>query len=117
MLTGRIVLSNKKRNLRKYSVVFLKHFPKKKIFGGLCINLHCIFGVVGKDIMYLLTLNNKIKSADFLNVICFVFEQSIVFHNAVIQNVFDLYYFKTSPMCIFNAVKKQSGIGYIVLLR
>ena len=28
------VLSNKKRNLRKYSVVFLKHFPKKKVFGG-----------------------------------------------------------------------------------
>ena len=29
-----IVLSNKKRNLRKYSVAFLKHFPKKKVFGG-----------------------------------------------------------------------------------
>ena len=24
----------KKRNLRKYSAVFLKHFPKKKVFGG-----------------------------------------------------------------------------------
>ena len=30
LLNERIVLSNKKRNLRKYSVVFLKHFPKKK---------------------------------------------------------------------------------------
>ena len=30
LLTGRIVLSNKKRNLRKYSEVFFKHFPKKK---------------------------------------------------------------------------------------
>ena len=28
LLTGRIILSNKKRNLRKYSAVFLKHFPK-----------------------------------------------------------------------------------------
>ena len=33
LLTGRIVLSNKKRNLIKYSVVFFKHFPKKKSFG------------------------------------------------------------------------------------
>ena len=36
------VLSNKKRNLRKYSVVFLKYFPKKKkkkikLFSGPCI--------------------------------------------------------------------------------
>ena len=30
-------ISNKKRNLRKYSVVFLKHFPKQKVFGGPCI--------------------------------------------------------------------------------
>ena len=39
LLTGRIVLSNKKRNLKKYSVVFfLKQFPKKKkLFGGSCI--------------------------------------------------------------------------------
>ena len=34
LLTGMIVLSNKNRNLKKYSVVFLKHFPKKKVFGG-----------------------------------------------------------------------------------
>ena len=37
LLTGRIVLSNKKSNLRKYSPGFLKHFPKKKVFGGPCI--------------------------------------------------------------------------------
>ena len=30
LLTGRIVFSNKKRNLRKYSVVFFKAFSKKK---------------------------------------------------------------------------------------
>ena len=36
LLTGRIVLSNKKRNLRKYSVVFLRHFPKKKLFNEPC---------------------------------------------------------------------------------
>ena len=38
LLTGRIVLSNKKRNLRRYSVVcFFKDFPKKNVFGGPCI--------------------------------------------------------------------------------
>ena len=31
LLTGRIVLSSKKRDLRKYSVFFFKHFPKKKV--------------------------------------------------------------------------------------
>ena len=34
LLTGRIVLSNKKRNFKKYSVVWFEHFPKKKIYGG-----------------------------------------------------------------------------------
>ena len=39
LLTGRILLSNKERNLRKYSVVFFKSFSKKKkkLFGGPCI--------------------------------------------------------------------------------
>ena len=37
LLTERIVLSNKKRNLRKFSVVFLSIFHKKKVFGGPCI--------------------------------------------------------------------------------
>ena len=33
-----ILLSNKKRNLRKYSVAFLKHFQKKLLFfGGPCM--------------------------------------------------------------------------------
>ena len=32
LLTERIVLSNKKRNLRKYSVVFFKAFKKKKTY-------------------------------------------------------------------------------------
>ena len=27
--------------------------------------------------------------------------------------VYNVFYFKTSSMCIFNAVKKQSGIGFI----
>ena len=43
-----------------------------------------------------------------------MFEQSIVFHKAAIQNVYNVYCYKMSPMCIFNAVKKQSGIGFIV---
>ena len=39
LLTGRIILSNKKSNLRKYSVFFFKHFPKKKmVLGGPCIS-------------------------------------------------------------------------------
>ena len=45
---------------------------------------------------------------------CFVCEQSIVFHKAAIQNVYNVYYFKTSSMGIFNAVKKLSGIGFMV---
>ena len=52
--------------------------------------------------------------ADFQNVSCFVFEQSIMFLKAAVQNIYNVYYFKTSSMCIFNAVKKQSGIGFIV---
>ena len=43
-----------------------------------------------------------------------MFEQSIVFHKAAVLNVYNVFYFKTSSMCIFKAVKKQSGIGFIV---
>ena len=32
LLTGRIVLSNKRRNLKKYLVDFFKAFSKKKVF-------------------------------------------------------------------------------------
>ena len=39
LLTAMIILSNKKRNLRKYSVVFLKYFSKKKVFVGPYISL------------------------------------------------------------------------------
>ena len=39
LLSGRIVLSNKKRNFRKYSAVFFKHFPKKGIWRTLNLNL------------------------------------------------------------------------------
>ena len=52
--------------------------------------------------------------ADFQNVSCFVFEQSIMFHKAPIQNIYNVYYFKTSWMCIFDAIIKQSGIEFIV---
>ena len=53
------------------------------------------------------------KQAAFQNISCFVFQQSIVFHNAAVQHIYNVFYFKTSSMCIFNAVKKQSGIGFI----
>ena len=33
---------------------------------------------------------------------------------AAIQNVYNVYYFETSSMCIFNAIKKQSDIEIIV---
>ena len=37
LLNERIVLSNKKRNLRKYSLVFLSILQKNEVFGGPCI--------------------------------------------------------------------------------
>ena len=52
--------------------------------------------------------------AVFQNISCFVLAQSIVFHNAAVQNIYNVFYLETSSMCIFNAVKKQSGIGFIV---
>ena len=52
--------------------------------------------------------------AAYQNVSCFVFEQNIVFHNAAVQNIYNVFYFRTSSMCIFNAVKKQSGNRFIV---
>ena len=56
--------------------------------------------------------NVSIQSlAALQNIFCFVFEQSIMFHN--VQNIYNVFYFKTSSMCIFNAVKKQSGIAFI----
>ena len=53
------------------------------------------------------------SKADFQNVSCFVFELSIVFYKAAIQNVYNVYYFKMASMCIFNAVKVHLG-GFIV---
>ena len=54
--------------------------------------------------------------ADFQNVNCFVFEQSTrtVYHKATVQNIYNVYYYKTSLMCIFNVVKMLSSIGFIV---
>ena len=44
LLTGILILSNKKRNLRKYSVVFLKHFPKKKRYlaNPVYVRMHAV---------------------------------------------------------------------------
>ena len=39
--------------------------------------------------------------ADFQNVNSFVIEQSIVFHKAAVQNIYNVYYIKTPSMCIF----------------
>ena len=61
LLTGRIVLSNKKRNLRKYSVVVLKAFSKKKVFGGVCTHF-LICCLKGKQFYFAnLTLIGKIS--------------------------------------------------------
>ena len=54
------------------------------------------------------------RESDFKNVNCFVFEKGIVFHKASVQNIYNVYYFKTLSMCIFNTVEIQSGIGFIV---
>ena len=43
-----------------------------------------------------------------------MFEQSIVYHNAAVRNIYNVYIQKTSSMQIFNAVKKQSGVVFIV---
>ena len=48
------------------------------------------------------------------DVSCFVFEQSIMLHKAALQNVYNVLYFKTSSVCIFNVIKKKSGIRFIV---
>ena len=53
--------------------------------------------------------------ANFQNVNCFVFQQSIVFHKGAVQNINNVVSFKTSSMCIFNLIKKQSGSGVIVV--
>ena len=45
LLAGRIVLSNKIRNLRKYSVVFLRHFRKERYLADP------LFKSVGKCLM------------------------------------------------------------------
>ena len=37
-----------------------------------------------------------------------------MFYTAAVHNIYNVYYFKTPSMCIFNAFKKQSGIGFIV---
>ena len=50
----------------------------------------------------------KLLWAAFQNVTCFVFEQSIVFLNAAVQNIYNVFHFKTYSMCIFNAVKQIS---------
>ena len=52
--------------------------------------------------------------AAFQNISYFVFEQSIVFLNAAVQTMYNVFYFKTLSMCICKAVKKQLGIGFMV---
>ena len=55
----------------------------------------------------------KIK-ANFQNVNCFVFEQSKVFYKAPLQNVYNVNYFKTPSMCIFNTIKNELRIVFMV---
>ena len=38
----------------------------------------------------------------------------IVFQKAAVQNIYNVFYFKTSSMCILNTIKKQSGLRFIV---
>ena len=39
---------------------------------------------------------------------------ALCLNKAAVQNIYNVYYFKTSSMCIFNAVNMKSGIGFIV---
>ena len=77
--------------------------------------MHCLV-TLHIYIMYICIVLNGISFCQeyvtFQNVSCFEFEQSV--QNAGVQNIYNVFYFKTSSMCIFNAVKKQSGIGFIV---
>ena len=43
----------------------------------------------------------------FQNVSCFVFEQGMVFHNAAVQIIYNVFH---DLMCIFNAIKKKTYI-------
>ena len=74
--------------------------------------IYKIYTYIGLLIKCFLSWNINKTEADFQNVNCFVFEQSIVFHKAAVRNIYNVFYFKTSSMCIFNAVKKQSGMGF-----
>ena len=56
----------------------------------------------------------RIITAAFQNVNCFVFEQSILFHNAAVQNIYNVFYFKMWSTYVFNTVNKQSDNGFIV---
>ena len=47
----------------------------------------------------------------FQNVSCFEFEQGMVFHNAAVQNIYNVFH---DLMYIFNAIKKQSVKGFTV---
>ena len=57
---------------------------------GILKLILCVFNNTG---MY-------VCMAAFQNVSCFVFEQSIVFLNGAVQNIYNVFYFKTSSMCI-----------------
>ena len=57
LLTGRIVLSNKKGHFIKYSVVFLKHFPKKNRYLVSYVRSFAI----GWSIFYFLWFTHLVK--------------------------------------------------------
>ena len=39
---------------------------------------------------------------------------ALYLNNAAVKTIYNVFYFKTSSMCIFNAIKEQSGIGFII---
>ena len=56
-----------------------------------------------------------VRSANFQHVNCFVLEQSMVFHKAAVQNIYNVLLFQNiANLSIFNAIKMQSGIGFVV---
>ena len=92
LLIGRIILSNKKRNLRKYSVVIFKAFSKKKVFGGPCIYINYLW-----LIYYVLNLFAHILNSFLYCSFCCVFKIVYIIQNCLVpsrlfvHNIFDIY--------------------------
>ena len=102
-MCGAVVLDKVIRNSVYSALLIAKRKPHLTMI--LTIDVSLSIKLTSFWMHYLKWDWSSLKKADFQNVSCFVFEQSIVFLKAAKKMV---------TMFIFNAVKKQSGIGSIV---